>query len=365
MPSLYEPLDLGGLRLRNRVFMAPLTRNRALPDGVPGPWAATYYRQRSSAGLIVTEATQISAMGKGYVNTPGIYLPEHVAAWRGIVDSVHTAGGRIFLQLWHVGRISHASLLPAGGVPVAPSAIQAGAKTFTSDGFVDVSMPRALTPDEIRATVQDYRRAAANAQAAGFDGVEIHAANGYLIDQFLQSGTNQRTDEYGGSVANRVRFLAEVVRAVADVWTPSRIGVRLSPRGTFNDMHDDHPDRTFMAALGAAAAAGLGYLHVVEASPDDAAPGRDWAALFARMRQDWPGAYVANGGFDGPGGEGAVRSGRADAVAYGRSFIANPDLPERLRFGAPLNEPDSSSFYGGTERGYTDYPFRGRAARER
>ena len=362
MPSLFEPLVLGGLLLPNRVFMAPLTRNRALPDGVPGPLAPTYYRQRSSAGLIITEATQISAMGKGYIDTPGIYLPEHVAAWRGIVDAVHNAGGHIFLQLWHVGRISHTSLLPDGRAPVAPSAIQACAKTFTSEGLVDVSTPRALTLGDIQTTLGDYRNAAACAKAAGFDGVEIHAANGYLIDQFLQSGSNQRADDYGGSVANRIRFLSEVTQAVSEIWTPSRIGVRLSPRGTFNDMSDDDPESTFMAVVEAMSAAKLGYLHVVEASPGDAPPSLEFAALFTRMRQRWPGVYVTNGGFDGPGGEEAVRLGSADAIAYGRSFIANPDLPERLRLGSALNEPDPSSFYGGTEVGYTDYPFRDRAS---
>lgn len=358
MPNIFDPLDIGDLQLRNRVFMAPLTRNRAQPDGVPGPLAATYYQQRSSAGLIITEATQISAMGKGYINTPGIYLPQHVAAWRKIVDAVHNKGGHIFLQLWHVGRISHTSLLPGGESPVAPSAIQAQAKTFTSEGLVDVSSPRALTVSEIQATVQDYRTAAANAKSAGFDGVEIHAANGYLIDQFIQSGTNQRTDEYGGSVANRVRFLSEAAQAVAEVWTPSRVGVRLSPRGTFNDMSDRDPDATFMAAVAAMAAAGLGYLHVVEASPGDTPATPEFAALFARMRQQWLGVYVANGGFDGPNGEAAVSDGRADAIAYGRSFIANPDLPERLRMRSALNEMDPSTLYGGTEKGFTDYPFR-------
>lgn len=357
MTNLFDPLDLGGLRLRNRVFMAPLTRNRAQPDGVPGPLAATYYQQRSSAGLIVTEATQISAMGKGYINTPGIYLPEHVAAWRKIVDAVHDKGGHIFLQLWHVGRISHTSLLPGGDSPVAPSAIQAQAKTFTSEGLVDVSAPRALTLSEIRATIQDYKTAAAHAKSAGFDGVEIHAANGYLIDQFLQSGTNKRTDDYGGSVANRVRFLSDVAQAVSEVWTPSRIGVRLSPRGTFNDMSDHDPESTFMAAVAAMAAAGLGYLHVVEASPGDTPPTPEFAALFARMRQRWPRVYLANGGFDGLSGEAAVNHGRADAIAYGRGFIANPDLPERLRQKSALNELDPASLYGGTEKGYTDYPF--------
>ncbi len=297
-------------------------------------------------------------MGKGYINTPGIYLPEHAAAWRKIVESVHDKGGHIFLQLWHVGRISHTSLLPGGESPVAPSAIRARAKTYTNDGLVDVSMPRALTPSEIRATVQDYAKAAAHAKSAGFDGVEIHAANGYLIDQFLQSGTNQRTDDYGGSVANRTRFLSEVAQAVSEVWTPSRVGVRLSPRGTFNDMSDNDPESTFMAAVAAIATAGLGYLHAVEASPGDAPPTPEFAALFARMRQRWPGVYVANGGFDGPHGEAAVSQGKADAIAFGRSFIANPDLPERLRLRSALNELDPSSLYGGTEKGYTDYPSR-------
>ena len=357
MPSLFDPLDLGDLRLRNRVFMAPLTRNRALPDGVHGPWAATYYRQRSSAGLIVTEATQISPLAKGYFDTPGIYLPAQVEAWRKIVDVVHEAGGRIFLQLWHVGRISHTSLLPVGEAPVAPSAVRARARTFTSQGAVDVSMPRALTRHEIRGTIGDYRKAAANAKSAGFDGVEIHAANGYLIDQFLQSGTNLRTDEYGGSIAHRIKFLSEVVEAVCEVWTPGRIGVRLSPRGTFNDMSDADPALTFIAAVGALSAAKLGYLHVVEASPGDAPPSPEFVALFARMRQGWPSVYVANGGFDGISGEAAVVRGRADAIAYGRHFIANPDLPERLLGGFALNEPEPASFYGGTERGYTDYPF--------
>ena len=357
MPNIFDPLDIGDLRLRNRVFMAPLTRNRAQPDGVPGLLAATYYQQRSSAGLIITEATQISAMGKGYLNTPGIYLPQHVAGWRKIVESVHDKGGLIFLQLWHVGRISHTSLLPGGESPVAPSAIQAQAKTFTSEGLVDVSSPRALTLNEIRGTVQDYRTAAANAKSAGFDGVEIHAANGYLIDQFLQSGTNQRTDEYGGSVANRIRFLSEIAQAVAEVWTPLRVGVRLSPRGTFNAMSDQDPEATFMMAVAAMATAGLGYLHVVEASPGDPSPTPEFAALFARMRKAWPRVYVANGGFDGPGGEAAVSHGRADAIAYGRSFIANPDFPERLRLRSALNELDTSTLYGGAAKGYTDYPF--------
>lgn len=356
MPALYDPIDFGGLQLSNRVFMAPLTRNRALPDGTPGPWAETYYRQRSSAGLIITEATQISPMGKGYINTPGIHSPQHVSAWARIVDGVHSMGGRIFLQLWHVGRISHSSLLPGKQVPVAPSAVRARAHTVTEEGFVEVSAPRALTYDEIQQTVEDYGRAAANAQAAGFDGVEIHAANGYLIDQFLQSRTNHRADEFGGSVENRVRFLREVALAVTAEWPPGRVGLRLSPRGTFNDMGDDDPDTTFMAVVEEVAVLSLGYLHVVESSPGDEMPSPDFHALFDRMRREWGGVYVANGGYDQLSGEHAVNCGKASAVAFGRAFIANPDLPYRLEHGLPLNEPDPNTFYGGTERGYTDYP---------
>ena len=362
MTSLYSPIQLGELSLRNRVFMAPLTRNRADPDGTPGPWAETYYRQRSSAGLIITEATQISAMGKGYINTPGIYLPEHIAGWRRIVDGVHDDGGHVFLQLWHVGRISHTSLLPNNAQPVAPSAVQARSRTVTQLGFVDVTEPRALTPSEIRDTINDYRTAAANAKDAGFDGIEIHAANGYLIDQFLQSRSNLRTDRYGGSVCNRIRFLVETAQAVLEVWDGARVGVRLSPRGTFNDMGDENPEATFTAAARELAALGLGYLHVVEASPGDAPPSPDFVGLFDRFRREWPGLYVANGGYDGVRGEQAIKDGSADAIAFGRAFLANPDLPRRLEHRTPLNEPDQATFYGGTERGYVDYPAWGESA---
>lgn len=357
MTFLDAPIHLGPLHIKNRVFMAPLTRNRASPDGTPGPWAETYYRQRSSAGLIITEATQISAMGKGYINTPGIYLPQHITAWRQIVDGVHAQGGPIFLQLWHVGRISHTTLLPGNASPVAPSAIRANSRTVTSSGFVDVSEPRALTQDEIKATIRDYEIAARNAKSAGFDGVEIHAANGYLIDQFLQSRSNHRTDSYGGSVLNRLRFLMEVVEAVSTVWDASRITVRLSPRGTFNDMGDDEPAVIFTSAVRQLASGGLvHWLHMVEGSPGDPPPTSDFRALFARLRQDWPGLYISNGGYDGPSGAQALKDGRADAIAYGRAFLANPDLPWRLANGAPLNEPDLATLYGGTEHGYTDYP---------
>ena len=264
MANLFEPVQLGSLVLANRVFMAPLTRTRADADGVPSKLAATYYSQRASAGLIVTEATQISPMGKGYSNTPGIHSPEQVQGWSRIVESVHNSGGRIFLQLWHVGRISHSSLLPNNVQPVAPSAIRANSHTHIATGAAQVSEPVALTASGIKETLADYRRAAGNAKEAGFDGVEIHAANGYLIDQFLRTGTNQRTDEYGGVASNRVRFLTEAVEQVLEVWDSKQIGVRISPTVDFNDMWDDNPLETFSVTVAKLNDYGLGYLHVVE-----------------------------------------------------------------------------------------------------
>src|SRR5271165_3839820 len=354
MTSLYDPIDLGDLKLGNRVFMAPLTRNRATPSGVPGPWASTYYSQRATAGLIVTEATQISPMGKGYINTPGIHSQEQINGWKPVVDAVHQSGGRIFLQLWHVGRISHSSLLPGNASPVAPSAIKARAQTVVETGFVDVSEPRALSLTEIRRTIEDYGRAAFNAKAAGFDGVEVHAANGYLIDQFLRSKSNVRTDTYGGSAANRARFLGEVVEAVLNVWDPGRVGVRISPLGTFNDMGDANPEETFACVVDVLNGHRPGYLHVVEDTIDEALPVK--ADFFRRLRSAWKGIYVANGGYDAERGERAVADRSVDAVAYGRLFLANPDLPARLSRHGPLNVPDTKSFYGGDERGYVDYP---------
>jgi len=352
MTSLYDPLVLGGMKLKNRVFMAPLTRNRATPSGVPGPWTSKYYSQRASAGLIVTEATQISPMGKGYINTPGIHSEEHIAGWKEVVDAVHRSGGRLFLQLWHVGRISHSSLLPGNASPVAPSAIKARAQTVVSTGFVDVSEPRTLSVAEIQQTIEDYGRAASNARAAGFDGVEIHAANGYLIDQFLKSQSNVRADAYGGSALNRVRFLAEVVEAVLNVWDPRRVGVRISPFGTFNDMADANPAETFACVVDTLNGHQPGYLHVVE----DPIPTAHKADFYRHLRSAWKGIYVANADYDAERGERAIRDGFADAVAYGRLFLANPDLPARLSVRAPLNTPDGKSFYGGDEHGYVDYP---------
>ena len=356
MANLFESVQLGSLVLTNRVFMAPLTRNRAQADGVPSELAATYYSQRASAGLIVTEATQISPMGKGYFNTPGIHSPEQVRAWSRIVDFVHKRGGRIFLQFWHVGRISHSSLLPNNAQPVAPSAIRANSQTLIATGLAQVSKPVALTASEIKETLDDYRRAASNAKEAGFDGVEIHAANGYLIDQFLRTGTNQRTDEYGGVTSNRVRFLTETVERVLQVWDSGLVGVRISPTGGFNDMTDDNPLETFSITVARLNSYGLGYLHVAETAQNSKGSSEEDLAMSAHLRTLWKGLYVVNGGYDGLRGEEALRTGRADAVAYGRAFLANPDLPRRLQLGAALNEPDPTTFYGGGAAGYTSYP---------
>jgi N-ethylmaleimide reductase len=356
MRSLFEPVLFGPMVLRNRVFMAPLTRNRANADGVPSEFAVQYYAQRASAGLIITEATQISPMGKGYINTPGIHSPEQIVAWRRIVDAVHENCGRIFLQLWHVGRISHSSLLPNNAHPVAPSAILADSQTFVATGRTQVSEPVELTRVGIKETLADYRLAAHNAKEAGFDGVEIHAANGYLIDQFLHTGSNQRRDLYGGTALKRVRFLAEVTEEVLGVWGEKRVGVRVSPTGTFNDMHDENLTETFSAAIEMLDNYRIGYLHVIESTNDGRQNNEcDWT-LLRRLRELWTGFRIVNGGYDAARGQEAVLTGYADAVAYGRAFLANPDLPRRLRLGVPLNEPDQQTFYGGDARGYTDYP---------
>ncbi len=352
--ALFSPLSVGALELPNRVLMAPLTRNRAHADGTPKAMAVEYYRQRASAGLIVTEATQISAMGKGYLDTPGIHAPAHVAAWRKITDAVHAAGGRIVLQLWHVGRISHSSLLPDGAAPVAPSAIRAKAQTFTAEGFADTSEPRALRTDEIPALIADFRAAARNAMDAGFDGVEVHGANGYLLDQFLHAHSNARDDAYGGAPENRARLTLEVTRAVADEIGAGRVGVRLSPTGTFNDMRADDED-AFAAAIDGLDAMGLAYLHIVEKFPGAEVSAAE-PALLARLRARWHGVYIANGDFDADQAAQWIAEGRADAVAFGRPFIANPDLPARFQSHAALNAPDQNTFYGGGAEGYTDYP---------
>ena len=356
MPAkLFTPLTIGDLILPNRVVMAPLTRNRARPDGdVPHALNAEYYAQRASAGLIVTEATQISPEGKGYIQTPGIYSQEQVAGWRLVTDAVHAKGGRIFCQLWHVGRISHVSLQPGGIAPVAPSAITAKAQTFIATGPADVSPPRALWLDEIPRVIDDYLKAARNAKAAGFDGIELHAANGYLIVQFMRDGTNKRTDAYGGSIENRTRLLAEVLAGLTGVFPPKRVGVRFSPFSSFGDISDSDPMTMFAAALGRANDARLGYVHVVEGEtggPRTLLPG-----AVSLVRAKFHGAYMANNGYDRELAIEAVESGAADLIAFGRLFLANPDLVVRLKANAPLNAPDPATFYGGDARGYTDYP---------
>jgi N-ethylmaleimide reductase len=295
-------------------------------------------------------------MGKGYINTPGIHSPEQVGAWSRIVESVHKNGGRIFLQLWHVGRISHSSLLPNNAQPVAPSAIRANSQTFIATGPAQVSEPVALTASGIKETLAAYRQAAGNAKEAGFDGVEIHAANGYLIDQFLRTGSNQRTDEYGGTASNRVRFLTEAVENVLMVWDSMQVGVRISPTVGFNDMTDGNPLETFSVTVARLNGYRLGYLHVVERAQDSEGSNEEALTLSAHLRALWKGLYVVNGGYDGLTGEEALRTGRADAVAYGRAFLANPDLPRRLQLGAVLNQPDQETFYGGGAAGYTSYP---------
>ncbi len=354
--KLFTPLRLGDIEVPNRILMAPLTRNRAQGDGTPKDMAQTYYLQRASSGLIISEATQISAMGKGYLDTPGIYTDQHVAAWRQITNAVHAAGGRIFCQLWHVGRISHTSLLPEGCSPVSSTDKAADSQTFTANGFEPTSKPEPLTVDGIKDTVRDYVKAAQCALAAGFDGIEVHAANGYLLDQFLQDGVNDRDDEYGGSVENRMRFLLEVLAAVESVFPAGRTGVRLSPLGQANDMSDSDREATFGTIYETLSQRNLAYLHVVESFFTSESSDEDHA-LLKRLRQRYSGNYLANGGYDGERASEALESGHATAVTIGRPFIANPDLPERIRTGAPLNEQNQDTFYGGDEAGYTDYPF--------
>jgi N-ethylmaleimide reductase len=353
--KLLETYELGPLHLPNRMVMAPLTRNRA-PGGVPNEMMATYYAQRAPAGLIVTEGTQIAPLGQGYQDTPGIYTDEQRAGWKRVTDAVHGAGGRIFAQLWHVGRISHSYY--HGQTPVAPSAVApSSGMAYTPEGLKPFETPRALTTDDIREVVEGYRHAARIAKEAAFDGVEIHGANGYLIDQFLQSGSNTRTDEYGGRVENRARFLLEVVDAVKGIWGDGRVGVRLSPGGGMNGIHDANPVETFRyAARRLSEVRGLAYLHVVEAPVP--APGPDERAVCATelLRPEFKGTLISTGGYTVESAEHALEKGKADLIGFGRLFIANPDLPERIRTGAPLNEPQVETFYSPGDQGYTDYP---------
>lgn len=354
--NIFSPIQLGPYTLPNRMAMAPMTRNRAGEGNVPQPLNAEYYAQRAGAGLIISEASQVSPQGVGYPATPGIHSAEQVAGWKLVTDAVHAKGGRIFLQLWHVGRISHPSLQPNGALPVAPSAIKPAGEAVTYQGMQPYQTPRALELAELAGIVEQYRSGAKNALAAGFDGVEIHGANGYLLDQFLRDGSNHRTDAYGGSVENRARLMLEVTEAVCGVWGANRVGIRISPLQPFNDMRDSNPEATFSYAVEQLNRFGLAYLHITEMgkeSPGAAGPAFD----LGKLRRIWKGLYMTNGGYDLARANAALAKDEADMVAFGVPFLANPDLPVRFAKGAPLNAPDPATFYGGSEKGYIDYPF--------
>lgn len=354
LEALFQPIQLGPYRLANRIVMAPLTRSRATEQGLPTTLMAEYYAQRASAGLIISEGVNISPQGRGYMRTPGLYDRAQVAGWRKVTDAVHAQGGRIYAQLWHVGRISHPSLQPYGALPVGPSPVRPEAFVFTKDGYKPCVKPHMLTSDEIYRIVEQYRDAARHAMQAGFDGVEIHAANGYLLEQFLRDSVNQRTDHFGGPRENRARFLLEVVEAVIDAAGSSRVGIRLSPFGLVNDAAlDSDPPGTYGYVVDKLDAFGVSYLHVIEGSPQGPREvGFDWQILRSRFR----GRYIANNGYDLPMALDACRRQRADMVSFGRAYIANPDLVERFKRGVPLSEPDRSTFFGGDAKGYTDYP---------
>ena len=364
MTTLFDPLTAGALHLTNRIAMAPLTRNRA-PGAIPTPLMAEYYTQRASAGLIVTEATAISPQGQGYADVPGLYSTEQLDGWRRVTDSVHKMGGRIVVQLWHVGRVSHVDLQPDHGKPVAPSAITAKTKTvLIKEGkpeFVATSEPRALDAAEPPSIVRDYRHAARNAIACGFDGVEIHGANGYLLDQFLKTGANQRDDDYGGNVKNRARLMLEVVRGIVDEIGGERTGIRLSPVTPANDIVDEHPQQTFDYLLHQLAGLDLAYIHLIVGATGgprevEGRPFNYEALREVYRKHGGQGAWMLNNGYQDKADAQAALDAGADIVAFGRPYIANPDLVTRLRQDAPLNTPDRATFYGGGAKGYTDYP---------
>lgn len=352
--TLFEPYTLGSLTLSNRIVMAPLTRNRAGAGCVPSEHSATYYSQRASAGLLISEASQISQQGQGYQDTPGIYTQAQIDGWRKVTDAVHAKGGRIFLQLWHVGRVSHVDLQENGAAPVAPSALQAATKVFVNNTFADASVPRALDIEELPGIVNDFRQAAINAITAGFDGVEIHGANGYLLDQFLKDGANIRTDAYGGSVENRARLLLEVTAAVVDAIGAERTGIRISPVSPANGVSSSDPQQQFNYVVDQLDALGLVYLHVVEGAtggPRDVAP-----FDFGALRQRFKNTYIANNGYDLNLAASRLNDNKADLIAFGRPFIGNPDLVERLKNHTPLSAFDPTTLYGGGAAGYIDYP---------
>jgi N-ethylmaleimide reductase len=359
-PKLFSPIQVGPYTLSHRVVMAPLTRMRSeLPGDIPGKLMIEYYAQRASeGGLIITEATTISVAGRGYLGAPGIYSDDQVAGWRNVVDAVHAKGGLIFQQLWHVGRVGHVDMTD-GAAPVAPSVVPFEGVAYTKDGWVPVSPHRALETAEIPGIIEDYRKGAERAMAAGFDGVELHGGNGYLIDQFLQDGSNRRTDAYGGPIENRARFLLEALEAVASVWGGDRVGVRLSPSTKFNAMSDSNPDALFGQVAEKLDGFGVAYLHTIEprikgnAAIEDGLP----PVAAGQLRRVFQGNILAAGGFEPDSAEEILEKGDADLVAFGRHFIANPDLPRRIALGLPLTHYDRATFYGGDQRGYIDYPF--------
>jgi N-ethylmaleimide reductase len=353
--TLFSPYLLGNLELSNRLVMAPMTRSRAVDGNVPNSLAATYYAQRASAGLIITEASQVSPQGIGYIRTPGIHSDAQVAGWKTITDAVHRAGGKIFSQLWHVGRVSHPDF-HNGALPVAPSALPVEGEAFTMRGPVKLVTPRALETDELPGIVAQFRHAAENAKAAGFDGVELHGANGYLLDQFLRDGSNRRTDAYGGSIENRARLPLEVTDAVIGVWGPQRVGYKLSPYFSGYSMSDSNPTETFSFIAAELSKRGLLYLHVSEAVAGPMAAPAGTARATPALRDAFEGSLIVNGGYDARSGHAAVARDEADLVAFGVPFLANPDLPARYRTNAGLNAPDQATFYAGEEKGYVDYP---------
>lgn len=351
--NLFTPINLGDLVLTNRIVMAPMTRNRANQDNAPHSLNVTYYQQRATAGLIITEASQVSADGVGYPATPGIYSAAQVTGWRQITEAVHAEGGHIFIQLWYCGRISHPDLLPEHHTPVAPSAIQPEGDAFTFEGLKPFVTPRALDTAEIPDIVAQYKHAADMAKQAGFDGIEVHGANGYLIDQFLRDGSNQRSDQYGGSVENRMRFLNEVLDAVCEVWPSQRVGLRLTPENSFNSMSDSDPLKHFTYFINQLNTRDLAYLHILEGDMMTKAAELDYHSL----RKTYKGIYMANNGYDRARATESIMNGDADLVAFGVPYLANPDLVHRFQNNLALNEADPNTFYGGDEHGYTDYPF--------
>ena len=354
MTTLFDPLRVGDLELDNRIVMAPMTRSRADDRGVQPAFVAEYYRQRASAGLIITEATNVSPLAKGYVRTPGIYTAEQAESWRPVARAVHARGGKIFMQIFHTGRIALPDFLPEGAQPLAPSAVRADGQNYTDEGMKAFVTPREITREEIARTVRDFAGSAANAVGAGFDGVELHAASGYLVQQFLSTNVNLRGDEYGGSIENRTRFLFEVLDAMIEAVGAGRVGVKFSPRMPFNDIEERDADEVYPYILERLNRRGLAYVHVGDFT------GEGW---HARLRPVYEGVYFAGAGLTKEAGEGLLASGLADAVVYGTKFISNPDLPRRFRLGAPLNEPDQATFYTPGERGYTDYPALGQTTR--